>query len=162
MKKAIVTLIILTSLSSFILSHSNKPISGIEINVKNSKGEIVHNGITDKKGSFNIKIKDKGNYSLSISSDEIRKGLTNINNGRKGEVHYLVTLTVKASSDSWTTDTENRVTHSKIVEKDTYIEVTQGVIMGNENGLSEWSESMINIISKGDGMIKGTITCVRI
>lgn len=162
MKKIIISILILTSLSAFIFKVTTKPISGIEISIKNSKGETVHNGKTDKKGAFKIKIKDHGNYSLSISSDEITKGLTHLNNGRTGEVSYLITLKVKASSDSWTTDTQNGVTHSKIVEKDSYIEITQGVIIGNENGLNEWSESLINIISKGDGEIKGSITCERL
>lgn len=160
--KTIISLLILTSLSAFIFNHPSKPISGIEINIKNSNGEIVCNGKADKKGTFKIKIKDKGNYSLSISSDEILKGLNNINKGKGGEAHFLVTLKVNASSDSWTTDTENHVTHTTIVEKDAVIEITQGIIIGNENGVSEWSESMINIISKGDGVIKGSITCEKI
>ena len=160
MKKAIISLLILTALSAFIFNMT-KPITDIEINITNSKGEIVTAGKTDKKGKFLIKIKEKGNYALNISSDEIIKGLTNINNGKKNEVHFLVTLKVKAESNSWTTNTENHVTHTQTVEKDSYIEITQGITIGNANRVSEWTESMINIISKGDGEIQGSITYQR-
>jgi hypothetical protein len=161
MKKAILALFIIISLCAFYFKMI-KPVSGIELNITNSKGEIITTGKTDKKGNFLIKIKEKGNYALNISSDEIIRGLTRINNGKKEEVHFLVTLTVNAESNSWTTDTENHVTHTQTIEKDSYIEVTQTITLGNPNRVSEWSESLINIVSKGDGEIQGSINCQRI
>lgn len=161
MKKAIIALFILTTLCAFYFKMS-KPISGIELNIKDSKGAIVATGETDKKGNFLIKMKEKGNYALTVSSDEIIKGLTSINKGKKDEIRFLVTLTVKAESNGWTTDTENHVTHTRKVKKNAFIEVTQTLTLGNPNRVSEWSESMINIVSKGDGEIKGNINCQRI
>jgi len=157
MKKIIVSLLILSSLSAFVYKVNSKSLQNITVNIKTQNGVIINTGNTDKKGKFTINISEKGNFNLAISSDELLKALTQIDHRAKEEKHYVITLVVEAESNTWTVDTKNNVTHQHKVKKNSSYEIKQSVTIRN-GILTGWSESMIDIVSKGNAKIKGKVS----
>ena len=156
MKKTLVSLFVLIAISAFIFKVTSKPVSGAELNIRSAANEIAYSGKTDKRGYFSIKIPEKGNYSLQISKEEIKRVLNSLK-GNKTKAAFVVGIDIEAKSESWTIDTEKYHVTTTKAKKEDHIEIIRSVWVENENS-SDWSESLIDVVCKGNGEIKGRIT----